>query len=49
VDYNALAGGIELSESHSGIAESHASNSFVEKEAFAYMASTPEEKARRFE
>ena len=35
VDYNALARGIEVSESHSAIAESQASNSSVEKEAFA--------------
>ena len=48
VDYSALARDIEVSESHSSIAESHASNSSVEKEAFAYKASTPEEMARRF-
>ena len=46
VDYNALARGIEVSESYSAIAESQASNSFVEKEAFTYMASTPEEMVR---
>ena len=39
VDYSALAWGIEVNESHSAIAESQASNSSVEKEAFAYMAS----------
>jgi len=33
VDYSVLARGIEVSESHSAIAESHASNSFIEKEA----------------
>ena len=49
VDYNALARGIEVSELHSAITKSQASNSSVEKEAFAYMASTPEEMARRFE
>ena len=49
VDYSALAQGIEVSESHSTIAESQDSNFSVEKEAFAYMASTPEEMARRFE
>jgi len=49
VDYSALARGIEISESHSAIAESQASNSSVEKEAFAYMASTPKEMTRRFE
>ena len=48
VDYSALARGIEVSESHSAIAESQASNSFVEKEAFAYIASIPEEMAKRF-
>jgi len=42
VDYSALTRGIEVSESHSAIAESQASNSSVEKETFAYMASTPE-------
>jgi len=49
VDYSALAQGSEVSESHSAIVESQASNSSVKKEAFAYMASTPEEMARRFE
>jgi len=49
VDYSALALGIEVSESHSVIAESQASNSSLEKEAFVYMASTSEEMARRFE
>ena len=48
VDYSALAQGIEVSESHSAIAESQASNSSIEKEAFTYMASTPEEMARHF-
>jgi len=37
VDYSALARGIEVSESHSAIVESQASNSSVEKEAFVYM------------
>jgi len=49
VDYSALAWGIEASESYSAIVESQASNSSVEKEAFAYIASTPEEMAKRFE
>ena len=49
VDYSALAWGIEVSEAHSAIAESQASNSSIEKKAFAYMAGTPEEMARRFE
>jgi len=47
VDYSALAWGIEVSESHSTISESHASNSSVEKEAFVYIANTPEETTRR--
>ena len=47
--YSAPARGIEVSESHSAITESQASNSSVEKEAFAYMASTSEEMARCFE
>jgi len=49
VDYNALAWGIEVSKSHSTIAKSQALNSSVEKEASAYMASTPKEMARCFE
>ena len=49
VDYSTLTQGIEVSESHFAIAESQASNSSVEKEVFTYMASTPEEMARRFE
>ena len=49
VDYSALTRGIEVSESHSVIAESQASNSSVEKEDFTYMASNPEEMVRRFE
>ena len=49
MDYSALAQGIKVSESYSAIPESQASNSSVEKESFAYMASTPDEMARRFE
>ena len=49
VDYNALAWGIEVSESHSAVTESQASNSSVEKESFAYMANTPEEMTRHLE
>jgi len=49
VDYSALAPGIEVSESYSAIAESQASNSSIEKEAFAYMANTPKETARHLE
>jgi len=44
-----LAKDIESNEEHSPIAESHSSNSYVEKEACAYVANTPEEIARRFE
>ena len=40
VDYSALARGIEVSESHSAIAESQASNSSVEKEAFTSVSYT---------
>ena len=49
INYNALARGIEINDSHSAIAESHASNSSIEKEAFTYMTSTPEETAKRLE
>ena len=47
IDYNALIRGIEVNDSHSAIAESQASNSSIEKEAFIYMTITPEETARR--
>jgi len=49
VDNSTLARGIEVSEPHSTIATSQASNSSIEKEAFAYMASTLKEMASRFE
>jgi len=49
IDYNALARGIKVNDSHSAIAESQASNSSIEKEAFTYMTSTPEETAKRLE
>jgi len=49
VDYSAIARDIEVSESDSAIAESQASNSSMEKEAFVYMTNTPEETARRLE
>jgi len=49
VDYCALARGIEVSEAHFAIVKSQASNSSVEKEAFAYMAGTLEEVAKRLE
>jgi len=48
MDYSTLAQGIEVSESHSAIVESQASNSSVKKEAFTYKAGTPEEMARSF-
>ena len=49
MDYCALARGIEVSEAHFAIVKSQASNSSVEKEAFAYMAGTLEEVAKRLE
>jgi len=49
MNYNALVRGIEASDEHSAIAESQSSNSYIEKEAFAYMAETPEEVVKRFE
>jgi len=49
IDYNALAQGIKVNDSYSVVAESQASNSSAEKEAFIYMTSTPEEMARRLE
>jgi len=49
VDYSALAQSIKVSESHSAITESQASNSSVEKEAFAFMVNAPEEMTRCFE
>jgi len=49
VDYSALARGIEVSESHSVIAESQASNTSIKKEVFASMTNTPEETAGRLE
>ena len=49
INYSALARGIEVNDSHSAVAESQASNSSIEKEAFIYMTNTPEETARRFE
>jgi len=39
VNYSALAKGVELSEAHSAIIESQASNSFGEREKLSYMAS----------
>ena len=49
MDYCVLDRGIEISEAHSAITELQASNSSVEKEAFACIAGTPEEMARHFE
>ena len=48
IDYNSLAKGNESNGEHSAIVESHSSNSLVEEEAFAYMAGTPEEIAKKF-
>jgi len=48
VDYSALDQGIEVSEAHSAIVESQVLNSSVEKEAFTYIAGTPD-MTRRFE
>ena len=41
IDNSALTQGIEVRESHSAIAESHASNFFIEKEAFVYRQTLP--------
>jgi len=49
INYSALTRSIEVSESHSAITKSQASNSSIEKEAYAYMTNTPEETARHFE
>jgi len=49
IDYNALAHGVKVNDSHSAVAESRASNSSVEKEASAYMVGTPEETTRHLE
>ena len=49
IKYNALARGIEVSESHSAITESQASNSSIEKEAFMYKTNTPKETTRHLE
>ena len=38
-----------MNEAHPAIAESQASNSSTEKEAFVYMTGTPEEVAKQFE
>ena len=48
IHYNNLAKGVESNEEHSAIIESHSSNSYVEKESFTYMTSTPEKVSRKF-
>ena len=48
-DYNALIREIEISDEHSAIAESQSSNSYMEKEAFAFIAETLQDMTRRFE
>ena len=40
VDYNALARGVEASDEQSANTESQSSNSYMENEAFSYMADT---------
>jgi len=49
VDYNLLARGIEVNDEHSAIIESQSLNFSSETTAFARMAGTPEEMAKRFE
>ena len=49
IDYNALAQGVKMDDSHSAVAELQASNSSIEKEASIYMTGTPEETARRLD
>jgi len=49
VNFSTLARVIEVNKAHPAIAESQASNSSTKKEAFAYMAGTPKEVAKRFE
>jgi len=48
VDYNTLARGIEASDEHSTIAESQSSNSYIEKEDFAFMVRIPKDMGKRF-
>ena len=48
VDYSLLAREIEVNDEHSAIIESQSSNSSSETIAFAYMARTLEEVAKRF-
>jgi len=49
VDYNVQTRGIEAIDEHSTIIISRSSNSYMEKEAFAYMAGTLKEVAKRIE
>ena len=49
VDYNVVVRKIEANDEHSAITESQSSKSYMEKEVFAYMASTPKEMNRRLE
>jgi len=44
-----MAKGIKSNDDYSAIVESNLSNSYMEKEDLAYMATTFEELARRFE
>ena len=49
IDYTLLARGIEVNDEHSAIIKSQSSNSSSGTTAFAYMAGTPKEIAKRFE
>jgi len=49
IDYNLLAREIKANDKHFAIMESHSSNSYMEKEAFAYMGGASEEVAMKFE
>ena len=48
IDYSLLARGIEVNDEHSAIIESQYLNSSSEITAFAYMAGTPKDVARKF-
>ena len=49
VDYSLLAREIEVNDEHSAIIESRSLNFSSETTAFAYMAGTPKDVAKRFE
>ena len=49
VNYKGMAEGSQLDDECSAIAESQSSCSSMENQAFAHMAGTPEEVAKRFE